>query len=164
MFSVTGSRHLRRILSRSTGSIGRLACACACGLMLGCGSGSGLRLDASDAAKLRTELTAAEAASRRGDRTTTLELLDRFEARIDRLGAAGQLAPDDARALKAGVSQALAAAERQLKPPAPAAAPVAATQPTTVPAPPPAPKREHPAPAHHPKHPGKPDKGKKGSD
>jgi hypothetical protein len=162
MFSVTGSRHLRRIVPRWTGSIAYLACGC--GLMIGCGSSGGPRLGAPDAAKLRTELAAAEAASGRGDRAMTLDLLGRFKGRIDRLAAAGQLAPNDARALKAGLSQALAAAERQLKPPAPAAARVAATQPTTVPAPPPAPKRAHPAPAHHPKHPGKPDKGKKGSD
>lgn len=131
--------------------------------MIGCGSAGQPRLDAADATKLRAELASAASASAAGDRATTLAALDRFRARVDRLAATDRLASGDARALRTGASQALAAAARQLPAPAPAT-PVVIT-PAPEPTPPPAPAHPaHPKPGpDHNKHHDKPDKGKKGA-
>jgi cell division septation protein DedD len=140
----------------------------AAALLIGCGSEGGPHLAAVDAGKLRAELGAAEAASARGDRAATLDALGRFKVRLERLQASNRLAPDDARALRIGVSQALAAAERQLEPAAPPAATATAAappapSPTAVPTEPPkTPKK--PTPRPHPKHHDKHEKGKKGSE
>jgi hypothetical protein len=135
---------------------------CAAALLVGCGSSGQPRLDASNATKLRAELASAASASARGDRATTVDALARFKARVDRLAASDGLASDDARALRTGVSQALAAAARQLQPPAEPPPAVV----TTVTEPPTPPKPAHPAhpkPGPDHKHHDKPDKGKKGA-
>jgi hypothetical protein len=131
--------------------------------MVGCGSSGQPRLDAWNATKLRAELAAAGSASARGDRAATLGALGRFRESIDRLAATDDLASGDASALRAGVSQALAAARRQLPPPVPAV--VTSVAESTTPTPPPPAHRAHPAhakPAPDHKHHDKPDKGKKG--
>jgi hypothetical protein len=129
--------------------------------MVGCGSAGQPRLDASNATKLRAELASAASASAAADRATTLAALDRFKARVDRLAATDGLAPGDARALRTGASQALAAAARQLQPPAqPAPALV-----TSAAEPPTPPKPAHPAhlePGPDHKRHDKPGTGKKG--
>jgi hypothetical protein len=131
-------------------------------VFVGCGSAARTRLDGSDATKLRAELASAASASARGDRLTTLAALDRFRARVDRLAATDGLAPGDARALRAGVSQALVAAARQLQPPAQPATAVV-TSPTEPPKPRPKPAHPaHPKPRSDHEHHDKPDKGRKG--
>jgi hypothetical protein len=135
---------------------------CAAALIVGCGSAAQPRLSPSDATRLRAELASAGSASTRGDRATTLDALDRFRARVDRLAAIDRVAPGDARALRAGVSQALAAAARQLPAPAPAA-PAVVTTASEPPAPPTPEHHVHPKPGPDHKHHDKPDKGKKGS-
>jgi len=135
--------------------------ACAASLMVGCGSAGQPRLDTANATKLRAALASAASASAAGDRASALAALDRFRARVDRLAATDRLAPGDARALRAGASQALAAAARQLPAPAPATPVVVATAPEPTPAPA---HPEHPKPGPEHKHHDQPDKGKKGSD
>jgi hypothetical protein len=152
---VTGP-HLNRTRRTWPAQVAFLACSAA--LIVGCGSAGPSRLDASDATTLRTELASAASSSAAGDRATTLAALDRFRARVDRLAATDRLASGDARALRAGVSQALAAATRQLPAPAPAASAVVTS--ATEPPPPAHPAHPKPRPDH--KHHDKPDKGKKG--
>jgi hypothetical protein len=131
--------------------------------MLGCGSAGQPRLDASNASKLRAELASAASASAAGDRATTLAALNRFKARVDRLAATNGLARGDARALNNGALQALAAARRQLPPPAPAVVTSAAESTPPTPTPPAHPAHDaHPKPGPDHKHHDKSDKGKKG--
>jgi hypothetical protein len=157
---VTGCR-LSCLRRSGLAAVGCLVCA-ACALMVGCGSAGQPRLDASNATKLRAELASAASASAAGDRLTTLAALDRFKARVDRLAATDRLAHGDARALNAGVSQALAAARRQLPPPAPAVVTSAAESTPPTPTPPAHPAHDaHPKPGPDHNHHDKPDKGKK---
>ena len=157
---MTGPRRSRRRWACLAG----VAClVCAAAVMVGCGSAGQHRLDSADATKLRAELASAASASAAGDRATTLAALDRFRARVDRLAATDRLASGDARALRAGAAQALAAATRQLPAPTPPAPAVVTSAPE--PTPPPAPAHPaHPKPAPEHKHHDQPDKRKKGSD
>ena len=125
--------------------------------MAGCGSADRPRLDSADATQLHAELATAGAAAQRGDRAGTLNALREVKTRIGQLSAAELLAPDDARALKAGLSRAFAAAERQLarSAPTPIRTPTATKTPSppvsALPATPSATPAEHPTPRHHPK-------------
>jgi outer membrane murein-binding lipoprotein Lpp len=85
------------------------------GMLSGCSSAAQVRLGSADASRLSAQLAGASAAAGRGDRAGTLSELRGFQARIGHLAVAGSIAPADARALKLGAAQALAAAERQLK-------------------------------------------------
>jgi hypothetical protein len=125
----------------------------------GCGSSSPRRLDAADARSLQALLAAARWRAEHGQSAGAVEALGSFQARLRELGAAGELAADDARALRIGASHALATAtvaldearaqaEAEPAPPAPAPAPPAKDK-AKKHAPPPPAKHEHPKPEKH---------------
>jgi hypothetical protein len=128
---------------------GPLGLALAAAALAGCGSDQ-KRLHTAEASSLRAELLAAKTAAARGSRAGALAELARFEARTEQLAAAGRLASDDARALRVGVQQALAAVRREL----PAAVVPSARTTPSPPVPAPAAK-----PASHDPHQGKGSKG-----
>jgi len=134
---------------------GALAAVGACG----CGSSSPRRLDAADATSLQALLATAKWRADNGQSAGAVEALGSLQARLRDLAAAGKLAADDARALRIGVSRALATATSALdearaqaaaRPAPPAPAPAPAAKDNAKKHPPPAPgKHEHAKPKKH---------------
>jgi hypothetical protein len=105
-----------------------------------CGSQAPAVLDASDALALQRTIAAVRTSAGRGERAAAVAGLEGLRARIKRLAAAGKLAHAQEAALGTGVAQALAAARRELQPPAPIEASGAPAA-SATPAPPPPPAR-----------------------
>ncbi len=108
----------------------------------GCGSASTQRLDVADANSLQQTLASVRSSAQRGDRSAVLAELAAMRARITRLSESGALPAAEAAALRTGLAHALAAARRELAPPA-------AVVPVTVPPAPVKHRKEHHAEGDH---------------
>src|SRR5436309_860361 len=84
----------------------------------GCGSSSPQRLDVADASSLQQTLVTVRASAQRHDRGAALAELAAMRARVERLRASGGLSAAEAGALLTDIAHALAAARRELVPPA----------------------------------------------
>jgi hypothetical protein len=131
-------------LRSSLGAIAGVAGAFALGA---CGSTASDRLGSGDAAKLKGELAAVQAAAAGGERSRALAALATFSAQVQRLRASGRLDLADARALGLGARQAIGAAGRELPAPAPVRA-ATVPAPAPAPVPPPTKPKGEPKPKH----------------
>jgi hypothetical protein len=137
------------------GCAAAIVCTAFASALFACGAQAPSALDPSDALALQHAIAAVRTSAGHDDEAAALAGLDGLRARIDRLAAAGKLPRGEAARLRTGVAQALAAAERELQPPAP----IQASSPPAVSAPaPPAPRKAekklpHKEPGHgHAKH------------
>ena len=96
-----------------------IVCVVLAPALVACGSQAPTALDSPDALALQRAIAAVRTSAGRGERAAALAGLDGLRARIERLAAAGKLLRGEATALRTGVASALAAAARELQPPAP---------------------------------------------
>jgi|GEM_PF-5715361 len=116
--------------------------------LAGCGSAGPPRLDTADASSLQSMLGMVRTGAQRKNRVAVLTGLAALRARVQSLDASGALPASEAHFLRSDIAAAVAAAERELSPPAP---PVTVAPPVVT-----APVRSPDGPHKHPKPPKPP--------